>query len=292
MRTESGSRADEPGRVVAEFLRHPRFEILPFDGIEDEVLGHIGTDVTVTVTASPRKGLDPTLELSERLLRAGYRVVPHLSARLVRDRGQLDEMLDRLLAAGVRDLFVPAGDAATPAGEFEGAAELLEAMGPRRAEFSEIGITGYPESHHLISDEETIRAMFAKAPMATHIISQISFDARAIAEWIAKVRARGTHLPIWIGMPGSVDYTKLVRMSMKIGLGESARFLRQHGNWITRLLTRQFKPDRLLRELTPTVAEPASNVAGFHIYTFNEVARTERWRRQTLEALDAASSPR
>jgi len=292
MPAESGSRADDPGRVVADFLRHPRFEILPLDGIEDEVLGHIGTDVTVTVTASPRKGLDPTLDLSERLVRAGYRVVPHLSARLVRDRSHLDEMLDRLLAAGVRDLFVPAGDAATPAGEFEGAAELLEAMGPRRAKFSEIGITGYPESHHLISDEETIRAMFAKAPMATHIISQISFDSRAIAEWIAKVRARGTHLPIWIGMPGSVDYTKLVRMSMKIGLGESARFLRQHGNWITRLLTRQFKPDRLLRELTPTVAEPASNVGGFHIYTFNEVARTERWRRQTLESLDSASSPR
>lgn len=285
--TESGSRADDPAPVVADFLRHSRFEILPLDGIEDEVLSHIGTDVTVTVTASPRKGLDPTLDLSERLVGAGYRVVPHLSARLVRDRSQLDEMLDRLLAAGVRDLFVPAGDAATPAGEFEEAADLLEAMGSRRAEFSEIGITGYPESHHVISDEETIRAMFAKAPMATHIVSQISFDAGAIAEWIANVRARGTHLPIWIGMPGSVDYTKLVRMSMKIGLGESARFLRSHGNWITRLLTRQFKPDRLLRELTPTVADPASKVAGFHIYTFNEVARTERWRRETLEGLGA-----
>ena len=84
---------------------------------------------------------------------------------------------------------MPAGDASAPAGEFEGAAELLEAMGPRRAEFQEIGITGYPESHHLISDEETIRAMFAKAPMATHIISQICFDAPTIAHWIAEVRA-------------------------------------------------------------------------------------------------------
>src|SRR5215210_6278809 len=142
MPTESGSRADDPARVVADFLRHPRFEILPLDGIEDEVQGHLGTDVKVTVTASPRTGLDPTLDLSERLVSAGYRVVPHLSARLVRDRRHLDEILDRLLAAGVHDLFVPAGDAATPAGDFESAAELLEAMGPRRAEFSEIGITG------------------------------------------------------------------------------------------------------------------------------------------------------
>ncbi len=266
-------------------LRRSRFEIFPLDGIEDEVLAHLDTDVPLTVTASPSRGLDATLELSERLLRAGYEVVPHLSARLVRDRAHLDEVLDRLLAAGVRELFVPAGDADTPAGEFEAALDLLQAMGPRRSEFAAIDITGYPESHHLIPDEETIRAMFAKAPMATHIISQICFDAPTILAWIAKVRARGTDLPIWIGMPGTVDRARLVRISMQIGLGESARFLRHHGNWISRLLIRQFKPDRLLRDLTPAIADPALGVAGFHLYTFNEVARTERWRRATLARL-------
>jgi methylenetetrahydrofolate reductase (NADPH) len=277
---------ESQSQTLAGLLRNSRFEILPLDGIEETVLAQLETDVKVTVTASPRKGLDATFDLSERLVSAGYRVVPHLSARLVRDRAQLDEVLDRLLAAGIRELFVPAGDASAPAGEFEGAAELLKAMGPRRAEFEEIGITGYPESHHLISDEETIRAMFAKAPMATHIISQICFDAPTIAHWIAEVRRRGTHLPMWIGMPGSVDYAKLMRISMKIGLGESARFLRHHGNWMSRLVTRQFKPDRLLRELTPCVTDSASGVAGFHLYTLNEVARTERWRREVLERLE------
>jgi methylenetetrahydrofolate reductase (NADPH) len=274
------------GRALAAALRRSRFEILPLDGVEDQVLDHLGTDVKVTVTASPRKGLEATLGLSERLARAGYTVVPHLSARLVRDRAHLDEALARLTAAGVRELFVPAGDAVEP-GEFTSAADLLRAMGPRRAAFDEIGITGYPESHHLISDEETIQAMFAKAPMATCIISQICFDADVIAGWIAEVRRRGTHLPIWIGLPGSVDYRKLVRISMKIGLGESARFLRHHGNWVSRLMTRQFKPDPLLHRLGPTLADPGANVAGFHLYTFNEVARTERWRRQALERLGA-----
>ena len=55
-----------------------------------------------------------------------------------------------------------------------------------------IGITGYPESHHLISDEETIRAMFVKAEMATDIVSQLCFDPATIAWWIGAVRARGT----------------------------------------------------------------------------------------------------
>jgi methylenetetrahydrofolate reductase (NADPH) len=274
---------DSGAPTVADLLRRSRFEVLPLDGIEQEVRANLDTDVKVTVTASPRKGLDATVELSERLVRAGYGVVPHLSARLVRDRAHLDEVLDRLLAAGVRELFVPAGDAEAPAGEFDGAAELLEAMGPRREEFVEIAITGYPESHHLISDEETIRAMFAKAPMATHIISQICFDAQTIVDWIAKVRARGTDLPIWIGMPGAIDYVKLMKISMKLGLGESTRFLRHHTNWVSRLLTRRFKPDRLVDELAPAVTDPALRVAGFHLYTFNEVARTERWRRARLD---------
>ena len=50
---------------------------------------------------------------------------------------------------------------------------------------------------------------------------------------------------------------------------------------------RQFKPDRLLRDLTPVVSDPAANVAGLHLYTFNEVGRTERWRRRTVERLRA-----
>jgi methylenetetrahydrofolate reductase (NADPH) len=273
-------------QALAAALRRPRFEILPLDGIEEQVREHLTTDVRVTITASPRRGLEATLDLGERLARAGYPVVPHLSARLVRDRAHLEEITARLHAAGVRELFVPAGDAPEP-GAFGGAAELLAAMGPLRAQFDEIGITGYPESHHLIPDEETIQAMFAKAPMATCIISQICFDAEVIAAWIREVRRRGTHLPIWIGLPGTVDYAKLVRISMKIGLGESTRFLRHHRSWMARLMTRQFKPDPLLRGLAPTLADPAANVAGFHTYTFNEVARTERWRRETLERLGA-----
>jgi methylenetetrahydrofolate reductase (NADPH) len=281
------ARADPGPARLAELLRSARFEVLPLEGVEEQVLAHLGTDVKLTVTASPRKGLGPTLDLAERLTRAGYTTVPHLSARQVRDRAHLWELLDRLLAGGVRELFALAGDAAEPAGEFAGAAELLAAMGPRRAEFDAIGITGYPESHHLISDEETIRAMFEKAPMATHIVSQLCFDAGVIAAWIADVRRRGTDLPIWIGVPGNVPYGKLLRVSMKIGLGESARVLSHHRSWLSRLVRRQFKPDRLVRELAPCATDPAARVGGFHLYTFNEVARTERWRRAALDRLAA-----
>jgi len=270
---------------IAEMLRRSRFELLPLDGIYEQVVEHLATDTKVTVTASPRKGLEATLELSERLSADGYPVVPHLSARLVRDREHLEEVLARLGGAGIRELFVPAGDATEP-GEFQSAADLLEAMGESRTRFERIGITGYPESHHLISDEETIRAMFVKAEMATDIVSQLCFDPATIGWWIGAVRARGVRLPIWIGLPGCVDNAKLVRISMKIGVAESARYVRHQRGILSRVLTRQFKPTRLLDALAQIVSEPDAGVAGFHLYTFNEVGRTERWRQRAIARLE------
>ena len=253
-------------------LDHPRYEVLPFDGIEEKVLAYVPLDVKVTVTASPAKGLDATLELTERLAGHGYAVVPHLTARQVRDNAHVEDIVARLHAAGVREVFVPAGDAKEP-GPFPDAASLLRALAGR---FDEVGITGYPESHHLIDDDATIRAMFEKASMATYIVSQICFDPVTIQTWIARVRARGTDLPIWVGMPGIVDNSKLLRVSMKIGLGESARFLRAHRAWLRRLVTRSFTPDPLLRRLS------TDDIAGVHFFTFNEVERTERWRREAM----------
>jgi methylenetetrahydrofolate reductase (NADPH) len=95
-------------------------------------------------------------------------------------------------------------------------------------------------------------------------------------------------VPIWIGVPGLVQRSKFLRISMKIGLGESARFALAHRAWVTRLITRQFKPDRLLRELAPSFADPEANVSGVHLFTFNEVARTERWRQAMLARLGTA----
>jgi methylenetetrahydrofolate reductase (NADPH) len=281
------SKADSRGALV-EALRRPRYEILPLEGVADDVEEFLPRELKLTVTASPSKGLDATLELAERLSGAGYAVTPHVSARLVRDTRHLEELVHRLRGAGVSDIFVIAGDMSEPCGEFEDSAALLSAMGELRERFTHVGISGYPESHHVISDEMTIEAMFEKEPMATYIVSQVCFEAEVIATWVRRVRDRGTLLPIWIGVPGTVSNRKLFRISRRIGLGESARFLRAHGGWIRRLARpRLYEPTSLVEELAPTVADPASRIAGFHIYTFNELDRTERWRRQVVERLIA-----
>ncbi|MDQ4128325.1 MAG: methylenetetrahydrofolate reductase [Actinomycetota bacterium] len=285
-----GVRGDRDAReLVAEALRRPRYEVLPIQGVEEQVVGHVPKDLKVTVTASPKKGIESTLELAERLSQRGYETAPHLSARLVRDEAHLEEILGRLRGAGIRDAFVVAGDAKEPAGNFTGAGELLAAMATLGHDLDEIGITGYPESHPFISDEDTIKAMYEKEPYATYIVSQICFDAEVIAGWARRVRQRGVELPIYVGVPGAVSRQKLLRISRGVGLGESARFLRKYGNWFVRFfLPGGYSPDRLVEGVTSSFADPESKVRGFHIYTFNEVEKTEAWRREKLDGMGAA----
>ena len=123
-------------------LRNPRYEVIPAKDTEQAVAEFVPAGMTVTVTASPVKGLEPTIELTERLAERGYRVVPHLAARSVTGDAQLAGIVDRLTACGVDDVFVPGGDAPHPAGPFDGALALLERLAqilwPVRVSYSDI----------------------------------------------------------------------------------------------------------------------------------------------------------
>jgi methylenetetrahydrofolate reductase (NADPH) len=258
------------------------------DGLVDEVIGHVPTEIKIAVTSSPTRGIDATLQVCEALARRGFPVAPHLAARAVRDERHLQDILERLDAIGVRDAFIVAGDLSEPAGRFAGAGALLAAMAELGHGLADIGISGYPESHPFLSDETTIQAMFDKEPFATYIVSQLCLDARVSTWWIGAVRARGVRLPIHIGIAGPIGSRKLLRIATRIGVGESVRFVRGRGSLLTGLFLRgRYGPGSLIEELAPELENPASAVYGLHVYTFNELAATERWRLAALRRLES-----
>jgi methylenetetrahydrofolate reductase (NADPH) len=271
---------------AAPLLQRPRYEVFPAASTEESVLEWVPSDLTVTVTASPDKGLEPTLDLTERLAGRGYRVVPHLSARLVRDDAHLDEIVTRLTAAGVDDVFVPAGDADPPAGRFHSALALLDRLAEIGRPFARVGVTGYPQSHPRIGDDITIQAMWDKRHHATYLVSNLCFDPATLRRWIARVRARGVTLPMFVGIAGPVERARLLRMAARAGVTESARFAAGHADWLLRLgAPGGYSPDRLLARVGATLADPASKVEGLHIFTFNQVRQTELWRRELVSPL-------
>lgn len=263
-----------------------RYEVLPTKATEDKVLAHVPRDVVVTVTASPVKGLEPTLDLATRLAEHGYQVVPHVPARLLRDDAHLKEVIDRLRAAGVDDVFVPAGDADPPAGAYDGALPVLRRLSELGSPFTHVGVTGYPESHPLIHDDVTVQAMWDKREYATYIVSNLCFDPRVLGEWIGRIRRRDITLPVHLGVAGPVQRAKLLAMATKIGVGESTRFLTKHVSWFVRLAAPGgYAPEKLLARTEEALTTPEAGVAGLHLFTFNQIAETERWRRALLERL-------
>ena len=299
VRSTSGTPARLLGRIgltdeasrqgLISFLRTPRYEVLPTESVEELVLANVPKEVTLTITASPRRGLDATISLAESLAKHGYQVVPHISARLIKDQAHLNEVLARVASIGRPEVFVVAGDAKEPAGDFPDSVSLLEAISAEPRGLRDIGITGYPERHSFIEDDLTIQAMWDKRRLATYIVSNLCFDPRTVKKWVARVRRRGVQLPIHVGLAGVADPAKLLRVSTRIGLADSARFLRGHSNWFVRMVQPGgYDPERFASGLLPDLAAPERKVVGLHFFTFNEIEATERWRQETLARLLAA----
>ncbi|QIG45266.1 5,10-methylenetetrahydrofolate reductase [Nocardioides anomalus] len=273
--------------TVARLLEHARYEVLPTASIEDTVLEHVPSTSAVTVTASPSKGLEATLDLTERLTKHGYTAVPHLAARMVRDRAELEEIAARLTSQGIESVFVPGGDA-DPPGAYPDALSLLEELKVIGTPFTHVGITGYPESHPTISDDLTIQSMWDKRKYATHVVSNLTFDPDLLTDWVARMRGRGITLPLLLGIPGPVDRTKLLGMATKIGVGESTRFLMKNKGTFARLAAPGgYTGERFLEKVAPALSGPEMLVEGLHVFTFNQVAATIAWRDQLLDELSA-----
>jgi methylenetetrahydrofolate reductase (NADPH) len=273
--------------TTVRLLQNTRYEVLPTATIEDKLLEHVPVERTVTVTASPSKGLEPTLDLAERLTGHGYVAIPHLAARMVRDKAELVEIADRLQGKGITRIFVPGGDA-DPPGAYADALSLLEDLATLDHPFEHVGITGYPESHPTIADDLTIQSMWDKRRYATHVVSNLTFDPAVLTGWVRRMRARGITQPLLLGIPGPVDRAKLLSMAGKIGVGESTRFLVKHKGTFARLAAPGgFTGEKFLRKCATELADPAMGLEGLHVFTFNQVAETEKWRTELLDSLTA-----
>jgi methylenetetrahydrofolate reductase (NADPH) len=265
-------------------LRRTDFEIVPAPGVIDKATA-IPQGSTVSVTASPSKGMEPTIEVAIELQSRGYRTVPHLAARLFEDRSQLSSMIKRLDDAGVGRVFLVGGDG-EPHGDYPDALSLLVDMAGLGHPFLEVGVAGYPEGHPEISRPVLLEALRAKQPHATYIVTQMCFHPEAITRWAAEMRAAGVHLPIRVGVPGAVDAAHLLTMAARIGVGESMRYLAKDRGGILRLIRPgRYHPDREIRKIAELDGD--LNLEGIHLFTFNQIEATVEWHRRSLEELGA-----
>jgi methylenetetrahydrofolate reductase (NADPH) len=276
---------DTERSALIKSVRESYMEIFPTATIESK-LDVLEPGSYVAVTCSPIKGVGETLDMSERLADRGFRVVPHIAARMVRDKAHLREIIARINKAPITSLFVPGGDADKPIGDYHRALDLLRDIADIEHKFTDIGIGAHPEGHPIASDEELIEQLLAKQEFANYLVTQMCFDATRIDAWLRGIRARGVHIAAWLGMPGAVDRTSLIRTSLRIGVGDSVRFLRRQGKKAAHLMAaKEYLPDNLQLELAPTIANPDLKVSGQHVFCFNQVERASAWRHEFVASI-------
>ena len=123
-------------------------------------------------------------------------------------------------------------------------------------------------------------SMERKAPHATYITTQLCYDSSATLEWITTIRNSGVDLPVQVGIPGVLQYQRLLNVSQRAGVGDSIRFLRKTSGvfgFVRQLIGSRgtYAPDDLVDDLDAAAAGAKKNIRGLHIYTFNEVEATD-----------------
>ena len=252
-------------------------EVFPTDTIEAK-LNVLEPGSYVAVTCSPTRGVDVTLDMSERLALRGFKVVPHVAAKMVRNKAHLREIIAHLNDLPIISIFVPGGDADKPTGDYETALSLLRDITDFDHKFTEIGVAAHPEGHPAASNEELLDALVKKQEFANYLVTQMCFDADVIGSWLRSIRE--------IGVPGVADRGALLKTSLRIGVGDSLRYLKRNPKVAARLmLSNEYRPDELLTDLAPYLADASYDIQGHHIYCFNQVEKTEQWRHAFLEGL-------
>ncbi len=265
-------------------MRGVRYELIPLGNALAQS-AHLPKGVEVAVTADPERGMGSTIELAVELSRRGFDVIPHIAAQLIVDRADLQSHLGRLAEAGVERALVVGGVADAP-GVYPDAGALLDEIEEIGSPLREIGIAGYPEGHHVIPNGPIDRSLIEKAPYAGWITTQICFDVPRLEEWIGETRAAGVDLPIWLGVPAVADLTGLMSLGMRIGAGRSLQFMFEHPRVVSRLLRPGgWKASELVLNLGELAADDSLGVAGFHLFTHNQVRAAERWRSRLMTQL-------
>jgi len=245
---------------------------------------------TVNVTFLEGSDFADTIKVVARLKKEGLRPVPHIAARGVPSRAQLESWLDALVdAGGIDEVLLIAGGSDRARGPFENARQLLETGLFERHGIRRIGVAGHPEGSADFSDEAAMQALKEKNAYAREtgcemfIITQFVFEAQPVIAWDRRIREAGIDLPVHIGVPGLATIKTLLGHARACGIGPSMRVLTRQARNLSRLMSVR-TPDRLVTELAAYRDEdPDTLIRRIHLYPLGGLRRTAAWVYAVLD---------
>ncbi|GAA1698081.1 methylenetetrahydrofolate reductase [Microbacterium sediminicola] len=247
-----------------------------------------GTRMNVTFLGN--EDLPMRLAASRAVLESGLVPVPHISARRLTSRQELETFLGALKEAGASEkVFVVGGDPATPAGPYPDSERVIRSGILPEYGVQDVSIAGYPEGHPDIATDVLWDALRGKADSLRKqgipgtIITQFGFDDAAFLGWVEKVRAEGIDFPIRLGVPGPAGVKRLIAFATRFGISANAMIIKKYGFSLTNLVGTA-GPEKLIRALSDGYDPERHGDVRLHFYTFGGIAKTAEWVRDHLTA--------
>jgi methylenetetrahydrofolate reductase (NADPH) len=243
----------------------------------------------VYVNHLPRHSLADSLASLAAVRDAGLEPVPHIAARRIASRVELEEFLARAVAeAGVRKALVIGGDEAEARGPFGDGASLIRTGALAAAGLREIGLPGYPEGHPRIPMMELERDLAEKRELAAaqglgvYVVTQFSFAPARVIEYCAALARNAPGVPVYVGLPGPTSPAALLRFAQRCGVSASLRALQAQGLNAVRLVTRTDPGEQLAALAHYCAAHAACNVVGGHVFSFGGVTAAAGWMNRII----------
>ena len=275
-----------PVEAIAKAGANWSIEVTPTGATKiDSFAALLAENTSVNVTFLPGTDPNDTIAVAKRLSDEGMNAIPHIAARSLSDKDQLDGLLKRMTSeANVSEVLVIGGGVDKPVGAFDNTMQVLITGLIQKYGISRIGVSGHPEGSPDIHDDALAQAIADKNAFAVseglslYMETQFCFDAAAVLSWERAIREAGNALPIRVGIPGPATIKTLFRFAQISGIGPSMRFIAKQARNVAKLMTVQ-SPHLLLAGLAngmsnaPT-GEDKCLIQHFHYYPFGGFAKT------------------
>ena len=237
----------------------------------------------VYITYLPDENSKNVIRTAKKLKLEGYDVIPHLPARTIVNKNDLEKYIGELANESGCSKMLIIGGGGNQAGEISSSIDVLKTDFLSKYNYQFVGVAGHPEGSPDISNENLDLAIKQKNDFAKNVdfkmylATQFFFEAKSLIDWEKHLVKIGNKLPIHAGIPGPASIKTLVNYARSCGIGNSLRFITKQAFNLTKLATLS-TPDKLIYDLAEhSEINKDSKLEKIHFYAFGGMKKTSEW---------------
>lgn len=282
-------KTEMPDPMISDMIEGWSIEVMPRTAAKIEDFRAIlpeGTRVYVAhIEGTP---IEDMVATARRLHEEGFPVMPHLPARGIAGKAELEDWLKRYQGeAGVKQALLLGGGYASPVGEFTSSIDMIETGLFDKMGFERLHIAGHPEGNKDIdkdgSSKMVDQALMWKQDFASRtdadvaIATQFAFDATSVTEWAERIQAMGVTIPIHVGVAGPTKLQTLIKFAIACGVGPSLKVLQKRAMDLSKLLV-PYEPTEVIAGLADYKAKnPDSLIEQIHVFPLGGINPSAEW---------------